>query len=167
MKEHDLPDYYKDFFLDSGDAVPLDCPGFSPMLVDAAERRLGYRLPESFVRLMRVRNGGYLTRPIYPTDVPTAWAEDHVYIDKIFGLGGEDGIDAAKGSRTLISQWEYPDVGIVFSSNGPTAFMLDYTECGPTGEPRVVYVDVENMGEERLVLAPDFETFISRLVAFE
>lgn len=161
------PDYYDDFFLDAGDAVGFDCPPFSIALARRAERALGYKLPASYLRLLDIRNGGHVTRPVYPTDRPTSWAPDHVYFDRVFGIGGEEGIDSPAGSRFLVEQWGYPRVGVVISSNGPTAFMLDYSECGPEGEPRVVYVDVEAGAEpEVILLAPDFETFLSRLVAY-
>ena len=44
--------------------------------------------------------------------------------------------------------------------------MLDYSECGPQGEPRVIHVDTETFDEEPevLVIAPDFETFVNGLV---
>lgn len=167
MTERDLPIYYHDFFLDAGDALEYDRPPFSMKLLAHAERALGYKLPASYVRLLEIENGGYVTRPIYPTDEPTGWAEDHVYFDRVMGLGGDDGIDGPTGSAYLIGEWGYPDVGVVISSNGPTAFMLDYSESGRGGEPRVIYVDVESGGEPRvLVLAPDFETFLSGLRAY-
>ena len=42
--------------------------------------------------------------------------------------------------------------------------MLDYTVCGPQGEPPVIWVDVQVGDEpEVVVLAPDFATFLSKL----
>jgi hypothetical protein len=44
--------------------------------------------------------------------------------------------------------------------------MLDYSKCGTEGEPRVIWVDVETGGNEPYVavLAPDFSTFLSKLL---
>jgi hypothetical protein len=41
--------------------------------------------------------------------------------------------------------------------------MLDYRECGPVGEPRIVYVDQE-AGYRVTVIAPDFASFVRGLV---
>lgn len=79
------------------------------------------------------------------------------------GIGCEDGVDGETGSQYLIGEWEYPDTGIVFSSEGHTAFMLDYSLCGPQGEPSVIYVDTDPELEV-IPLAADFAAFIGGLV---
>lgn len=40
--------------------------------------------------------------------------------------------------------------------------MLDYSQCGPQGEPRVIYVDVETKdgNPHVVVLAENFEEFL-------
>lgn len=45
-------------------------------------------------------------------------------------------------------------------------FCLDYTACGPSGEPRVVYVDQED-DYHVVEIAPDFETFVRGLISEE
>jgi hypothetical protein len=48
--------------------------------------------------------------------------------------------------------------------------LLDYSECGPQGEPHVIHVETETGDPPPVympimsVLAPDFETFLQRLV---
>jgi len=39
---------------------------------------------------------------------------------------------------------------------------LDYSECGPTGEPRVVHIDQE-WDYKVVIVAPNFESFICNL----
>ena len=41
-------------------------------------------------------------------------------------------------------------------------YWLDYTECGPDGEPRVVEIDQE-LGYRTRLVAPDFVSFIRGL----
>lgn len=139
------------------------CPPLTSEMVTQAEKMLGYRLPESYLTALQEKNGGYLMRPCFPTDRPTNWANNHVSCRDIKGIGCENGIDGRTGSRYLIEEWEYPDTGVVISSEGHTAFMLDYSACGPQGEPSIIYVDTDPELEV-IPLAPTFADFLSGLV---
>src|SRR5262249_21637470 len=60
-------------------------------------------------------------------------------------------------------------VGVVIACTltaGPHVVMLDYSESGPGGEPRVIYLETVHGDEPPnvLVLAPDFESFARVLV---
>lgn len=140
----------------------------TPETIAAVEAELGYRLPASYVALMRSRNGGIPVDRCFPTDVPTSWAGDHVAISAFKGIGFAKpwSLCGGLGSRFRIEQWEYPDIGVYFGdcpSAGHDMIALDYRACGPTGEPGVVHVDQE--GDYRITpLAPDFETFVRGLV---
>ncbi|MRN51688.1 SMI1/KNR4 family protein [Paenibacillus monticola] len=134
-----------------------------------AEQLLGYRLPSSYIELITNKNGGSPLNDCFPTLTSTSWSEDHIAISGICGLGGQWGIDSDDlGSRFMIEEWGYPNIGIVVCScpsAGHDAVMLDYRECGPDGEPCVIHVDVEVDDEPRITfLAQDFEAFIRGLV---
>ena len=80
------------------------------------------------------------------------------------GIGGPQGIDADEGSKYLIGEWGYPEVGVVIASDGHTAVMLDYSLCGPRGEPRIIWVNMEVGDEpEVVVLAPSVGEFLAQL----
>ncbi|WP_223633933.1 SMI1/KNR4 family protein [Corallococcus sp. EGB] len=141
--------------------------GSGPPLTDAmvarAEATLQRRLPPAYVAILRERNGGVPVRRCIRTTAPTSWAPDHIEISTLLGIGFEDGLDGELGSAYMVQEWGYPDIGLVIChtpSAGHDTVMLDYSECGPHGEPRVVYVD-----EDRsvLILAPDFSSFIHSL----
>lgn len=132
-------------------------------MVRRAEEALGLRLPWSYVELMYQQNGGVLKNSCYPTSFRTSWAADHFGFDVIMGIGYEMGIDA--NSADLISEWNYPNAGVVLGftpSAGHDTVMLDYSESGPDGEPAVVYVD-----EDRIPwrVADSFGEFINGLVS--
>ncbi|MCZ8524002.1 MULTISPECIES: SMI1/KNR4 family protein [Paenibacillus] len=138
-------------------------------MVRRTEQLLGYKLPSSYIDLIRTRNGGSPVRSCFPTAASTSWAEDHIAISGICGIGGQWGIDSEElGSRFMIEEWGYPDIGIVVCecpSAGHDAVMLDYSACGPEGEPQVIHVDVETGGEpRRTFLAEDFQSFLEGLV---
>ncbi|MBL8203736.1 MAG: SMI1/KNR4 family protein [Blastocatellia bacterium] len=143
-------------------------PSLSAEIIGTAEASLGYKLPASYIKLLQIRNGGTPNRCCFPTNVPTSWADDHIEICGIRGIGGMWGIDAEElGSKAMIQNWGYPDVGIVIGempSAGHDTVMLDYSLSGPQGEPRVIHVETENTAPTVLVLAPDFATFFATFI---
>ncbi len=139
----------------------------SDELISEIEQELGYKLPESYIWLMKRHNGGMPKNTCYPTDEPTSWAEDHVAITGIFGIGRdkECSLCGSFGSKFMIDEWEYPDIGVAICdcpSAGHDMIFLDYTKCGRDGEPSVVHVDQED--DYKIThLADSFEEFIRGL----
>ncbi|GAB3488958.1 SMI1/KNR4 family protein [Amycolatopsis cihanbeyliensis] len=138
-------------------------------MISEAEAELGYVLPRAYLDLIRERNGGSPKAACFPTPFPTSWAEDHIKIDAILGLGGEFGIagGAEAGSRYLIEEWGYPPIGVVICampSGGHDAVLLDYSDCGPNGEPAVAYVDEDRVPRR---LAGSFAEFLAGLCPCE
>ena len=140
----------------------------SSEIVAEIEAELGYKLPASYLELMQTQNGGCPVRYCFPTTQPNNWAEDHIQLTGIFGIGREreDTLCGGFGSRFWVEEWGYPDIGVYFA-DCPTAghqmLALDYRECGPQGEPSVVYVDQED-DYSIIQLAPNFAEFIAGLV---
>jgi hypothetical protein len=135
-------------------------------MIRRAESDLGVRLPRRYLEVLFQRNGGVPRRRGYLTTFPTSWAEDHFEISAIRGIGGVWGIDSAagRGSAYMIAEWQYPDIGVVICdtpSAGHDTVMLDYSECGPEGEPVVVYVDEDRIPKR---VAQSFDEFLERLV---
>lgn len=139
----------------------------TPERIAEVEADLGVRLPAAYVRLMETRNGGIPRNCCFPTEQPTSWAEDHVAISGISGIGRRGySLCGGLGSKFMQEEWGYPEIGICICpcpSGGHDLIMLDYRECGPRGEPAVVHVDQES-DFAITFLAPDFETFIRGLV---
>ncbi len=121
----------------------------SDELIVREEEKLGYKLPASYIWLMKQHNGGMPVNTCYLTDESTCWAEDHVAITGIFGIGWEKAyaLCGSLGSQFMIDEWEYPAIGVAIGdcpSTGHDMIFLDYRDCGPQGEPAVVHVDQEN-----------------------
>ncbi|WP_327007804.1 SMI1/KNR4 family protein [Dactylosporangium sp. NBC_01737] len=139
----------------------------SDALIASVEAELGYRLPASYVALMRTHNGGIPRNSCCPAPAATTWAEDHVAVHGIMGIGREldHSLAGPTGSRFWMDEWQYPAIGVYFAdcpSAGHDMIAFDYRTCGPDGEPQVVHVDQER--DYRItVLAPDFATFIQAL----
>ncbi|MCT9078512.1 SMI1/KNR4 family protein [Streptomyces fulvoviolaceus] len=135
-------------------------------MIRRAEEELGVRLPRSYVDVLLLRNGGTPRHRCCPTTFPTSWADDHFEISGIRGIGGTWGIDSSSGmgSSYLIAEWRYPDIGVVICdtpSAGHDTVMLDYSGCGPEGEPSVAYIDEDRIPRK---VAESFEEFLARLV---
>ena len=139
----------------------------SDELIASVEEELGYKLPAAYIWLMKQHNGGIPVNTCYPCDEPTCWAEDHVAITGMFGIGREKSCSLCGelGSQFMIDEWEYPAIGVAICdcpSAGHDMIFLDYRACGPQGEPAVVHVDQEN--DYKIIhLADSFEEFIRGL----
>ncbi|WP_102274360.1 SMI1/KNR4 family protein [Cytobacillus massiliigabonensis] len=140
-------------------------------LIESIEKELGYKLPSSYIHLMKHQNGGVPRNTCFPTEEPTSSAEDHIAITGIMGIGREKSYSLCGdlGSPFMIEEWGYPDIGVVICdcpSAGHDVVMLDYRACGKDGEPEVVHVDQED-DYEITFLANNFEEFIKGLVSEE
>jgi len=137
-------------------------------LIVSIEEELGYKLPSSYIALMKQRNGGVPKNTCFPTEDATSWSEDHIAITGILGIGREKSYSLCGdlGSQFMIEDWGYPDIGVVICdcpSAGHDVVMLDYRACGRDGEPEVIHVDQEG-DYEITFLADNFEAFILGLV---
>lgn len=126
-------------------------------MVAEVEESLGYKLPSSYLELLRVQNGGVPTRRCYRTEFETSWAPNYFEIAGILGIG----VRGIENSAYMIKEWGYPDIGIVFCdmpSGGLDAVMLDYRSS--SSEPAVVYIDEDRVPR---VVAPTVAEFLQRL----
>lgn len=140
-------------------------------LIADVEKELGYKLPSSYIWLMKQHNGGIPFNTCFPTDTPTNWAEDHIAITGIYGIGREKDCSLCGeiGSQFMIDEWGYPAIGVAICdcpSAGHDMVFLDYRECGPLGEPKVVHIDQES-DFKITPLAENFEDFIRGLKSAE
>jgi hypothetical protein len=84
-----FPDLDLDTFWDDSEyalGAYVDAPT-SAALIASVEAELGYRLPASYVTLMRSHNGGIPNNTCCPVPSRTTWAEDHVAVLRFTGQG--------------------------------------------------------------------------------
>lgn len=129
--------------------------------VAETEATLGYKLPSAYIELMSSRNGGW------PKNTVCSVMNDESqnrHIESFIGIGSS-GDNLTHASRNWLDEWEYPKIGVYFGncpSGGHDLIAMDYTECGPQGEPRIVQVDQEG-DFEITFLANNIEEFIRKL----
>ncbi|WP_068672131.1 SMI1/KNR4 family protein [Oceanobacillus sp. Castelsardo] len=129
-------------------------------IVAEAEKELSVKLPESYISLLKEQNGGYISYDSYPTNFPTSWADDHINVDYIRGIGGEESI---LESEYLIKEWGLPKKVVLISGDGHTWIAFDYRNTDEN--PPIILIDHD--GEEITELAPDFESFLNGLTKLE
>ena len=120
---------------------------------------------------MRIQNGGELRKNNFEGSFKRNWTSGSFDIEYI------SGVDSSKryslcgefGSKFWIEEWKYPNIGIAIcgtSSGGHDMIFLDYSDCGPEGEPCVVHIDQEG-DYEITYLADNFKDFIDGLFSDE
>lgn len=129
-------------------------------LVREIEEELGYKLPDSYVYLMKQHNGGCPKRAFVKGT--------YCAVEGIYGIGREKSCSLCGelGYSNWIGEWGYSEIGIPICDTGAaghTMIFLDYRECGRNGEPKVVEIDQE-WDYAISVLAENFEEFIGKLV---
>ena len=137
-------------------------PGASQELINQVESTLGVKLPEDYLRAMRLQNGGWLRYCIYclpdpieqrpqppPADPPCyaspCYIDLNTYcpIEKLMPLltPHEEGWDIRLDNLHLL---------IIFWRDGPSFLCFDYRESGPQGEPSIVFINVDQGKEQPL-----------------
>ena len=162
----DLSDFWEESVY--ADEAYTEAPPTDAQIAEI-EAELGFRLPGSYLALMRSRNGGIPRRTVFPAEAAASQTAGRTVISGIMGIGRERryALCGAAGSPFMIDEWEYPAIGVAVCtcpSAGHDMIFLDYRECGPQGEPKVVHIDQEN--DCRITpLADSFEAFIRGLIS--
>lgn len=143
-----------------------DAPPLDNQMIKSAEETIGLRLPESYIDVLRYRNGGLLRRNEYPLYFEPLGM--NLRIALLMGIGGESSIDTKTRlpylSEFLLRQWGWPGPAVVISQFGHSGYILDYKSRCDNGEPSVVYLYGERTAEVLPVeLNVGFASFISAL----
>ncbi len=135
--------------------------------VESVEEQLVFKLPTSYINMMKLHNGGVPHYRYFPVSQAEAAKKVRVEVAGILGIGREKAhsLGGEAGSRFIIEQGGYPEIGVVICEcpSESEVVMLDYRESGNAGEPEVVHVDKKE-SYKITWLAPNFETFIQGLV---
>jgi len=146
---------------------PIYLPCLQPPLTDEAlaetEQMIGHKLPEEYVALLRVQNGGYIRYRFANPDICDC---DHT---QIYGIGSY-----APHITNEEMDWEaYDDVSFelsdlfAFDGDGHWLLCLDYrgdmekSGRAPVEEPRVTFIDLDM--DEQKVIAQTFREYLSLL----
>ena len=134
--------------------------------VEQAERLLGLRLPSDLTSLLRHQNGGYVNEDFAacPTTRPTSWADDHVAVTEIAGIGCTR-VLSLLDTPYLNDEWRQPRDLVLLSGDGHWWIALDYRQEGFEGQPPVIFYENDSDGSpDQLQLASSFREFVCMLI---
>jgi hypothetical protein len=81
-------------------------PPLTDKMMREAEQSLDYKLPESYIKLVRLRNDGTPKRCCFPVRGRKSWQSGYLELSSIRGIGGYCGIDSPHvGSQAAIRGW--------------------------------------------------------------
>ena len=129
--------------------------------IESIENDLGFKLPKSYIFLMKKHNGGILNK----TCVYKKNREIFNDLEGMFGLGRTKRHSIYEENKDRFD-FEENWISICSSNSGHSKIYLDYSICGPDGEPRVIAIDDECYdidNPDPWVLADNFEAFIESL----
>lgn len=130
--------------------------------IEDIENELGYKLPGSYIELIKRCNGGIPAATLF------CKGEYPVYITGIYGIDKTKpySLCGEMGSKFWINEWGYPDIGVTVAdtiSGGHHMIFLDYRECKKDNKPKVALVDQEDDYNIH-VICDSFEEFIKGLI---
>ncbi|QKG22600.1 SMI1/KNR4 family protein [Actinomadura verrucosospora] len=139
-------------------------PTLTEAAVEEAESLLGVRLPSALLGLLRVRNGGAVADRwnAFPVDRPNSWADGHVPLNELFGIGRREGMLSLLDTPYLVEEWGLPSPVVLLSGDGHWWIALDYRAGEQRREPPVIWIDADR--ETDFLLAADFRSFVQGLV---
>ena len=132
-------------------------------IIKKAEKKLGVKLPDTFLHLLKIQNGGYTKGFAFPMTEKTTWAENHVPLTELFGIVLEKNSNSGHNimqTEYLIKEWGLPEKQVLLSGDGHWWITLDYRQ---SENPSVRWIDLEC--NEDIHIADNFEDFINGLVS--
>ncbi|CAI6278718.1 SMI1/KNR4 family protein [Bacillus subtilis] len=139
---------------------PFRLKDISENEIKNVEKKLNLTLPDQYKKLIIQQNGGLINFNAFPTDQETSWADDHIEVDHIRGIGKDLGI---LESEYLSKEWGLPQRLLLIQGDGHNWVALDYRLTNEN--PPVHYFDLELNNDFKI--ADSFDEFLSKLYTHE
>jgi hypothetical protein len=137
-------------------------PVLSEQMIEHAQQKLGVKLPDLFIELLKIQNGGYTRGFAFPMKTKTSWSENHVPLNELFGIVLDENLNSGHNillSEYMIKEWGLPQNQVLLTGEGLWWITLDYR----FGEiPTVRWLDTECA--EDIHIADNFKDFINGLL---
>lgn len=152
-------DYKKSFWDNADQPNPI----LTDEMVKRAEENLNVKLPDLFIELLKIRNGGYTKGFVFPMYEKTSWSDNHVPFDEMFGIDFSNTIESQQSimdSPYLTEEWGLPEKQVIISGDGHWWITLDYRINDHS--PTVAWIDTEM--EQDIQLVGSFHEFMNALI---
>jgi len=128
--------------------------------IQLAEAYFGVKLPDDYIKLLKIQNGGTLIYNALPIAFKRWDGDDYVEIDNLRGIKRDKGI---METGYFKQEWGISKRNIILiSGNGHSWFALDYNHGE---EPKIIYIETDT---ERITQIYDtFQEFINHLYVHE
>ena len=133
-------------------------PPFTEEILEKTEKEIGWKLPESYIALLKIINGGRINYDIF----------EESWLEAVYGVSLDEG-GLVDMFDNWINEWQYPNIGIPFGqtqSAGHDMYFMDFRSINKNGEPRIVHIDNE-FDNEITVVADNLEDFLTKLYSHE
>ncbi|MGG7220385.1 SMI1/KNR4 family protein [Bacillus sp. ATD] len=147
-------------FWENSEYDPFRLKDISEDEIKNVEQELNFTLPEQYKKMIIRQNGGLINFNAFPTDQETSWADDHIEVDHIRGIGKDLGI---LESEDLIKEWGLPQRLLLIQGDGHNWVALDYRLTNEN--PPVHYFELELNNDFKI--ADSFDEFLSKLYTHE
>lgn len=133
-------------------------PSFTDKELEETEKAIGWKLPKSYIELLKLQNGGMINY----NEFEESW------LSVIYGISSNcNGLTDMYDN--WINEWKYPNIGIPFGetqSAGHDMYFMDFGTVDKNGEPRIVLIDNES-DNDVTVVANNFDEFLTKIYNHE
>ena len=150
-------------FTEFWDSNYYNNPDLTDEIIIQAERQLGVKLPEIFIKLLKVQNGGYTKGFAFPMRTKTTWADNHIPLSELFGIVLDEKSDSGHNimqSSYMTEEWGLPAKQVLLTGDGHWWITLDYRL---SDTPTIRWIDCECY--EDIHVANSFEELYNGLVS--
>lgn len=138
-------------------------PPLTKDMVDLAEKLLNIKLPQLFIELLKVQNGGFTKGFAFPLEHKTEWAEGYIPLHELFGIVTNEYVWTAQNildSVSMAMEWGLPGKQVLLAvADGPRYITLDYRS---SDDPSVRWIDLNSNEDVRI--ADSFDAFFYGLI---
>lgn len=145
-------------------------PEVTDSLIEKVESTLDIKLPDSYIELMREKNGAYLEEQLIevkcniPEKLQYYVDNNYVSMGSISGIGlNENNTGCILSTKYMTNEWDLPERLVLLDGDGHTWVALDYRVR--EFDPPIIFIETDNYSH--VEIAKNFSDLINKMVPYE